>query len=276
MRTIKTINADAQMLGELKGLVEVYEELAASQMQHIRADILTSREFFEGLAKLSEEVGADFSRVPQQANQRSVAVFISANGGMFGEIVEKVFMDFLRYIREVPSDVVIVGKWGTEMMRNYAPNIQYSYREISDNTFDLEELTAIMGDLGTYGKIMVFYGKFQSLATQQSTRQTISGNLLVPADQRKLAGKHLKFIYEPSIDAISAVFSSEIFASVFEQTVRESQLAKYASRLMHLDGALTRIDEHYISIDKEKRKAKKRKNEKRQLAMTAGIKARGI
>lgn len=276
MQTLKNLNQDQKSLVEMKGLVEIYEEIAAGHMQKIRADIVTSREFYDGLAKLSEEVGADFTNLRVVSNKPTVVVFISANAGMFGDIVNKIFFQFVEFVRGNPYDVLVVGKWGEEMMREFAPDIVHKYVELADDKVDLEVLSHLMYDLFAYGKIIVYYGKFDSVVNQTPTSATISGQMLPANRPKKVENKSLRFLYEPTLERISEVFGNEIYASVFEQTLRESQLAKYASRLMHLDSALDRIDDTITDVVGAKRRVRKRLNDKKQLAIAIGFRARQI
>lgn len=268
MKNIKALRTDQQTLEQLKGLLEVYEEVAAAKMQKIRAEILTSRAFYEGLARLSEEVGADFQGVSQQRNNRAVAVFISANAGLYGSILEEMFTKFVAFVSSNPVDAVVVGSWGADMMRTHAPQLAYRYENIGDDSVDIESLGRLMGSLARYGKIIMFYGKFNSIVNQAPASEIISGQMLPVTSKRELAARQFDFIYEPSIPEISEVFSTEIMASLFEQSLRESQLAKHASRLMHLDSAMDKIDEETKTVYAQRKKLTKRLMDKRQLAAT--------
>lgn len=267
MRNIKTLQADSQTYTELKGLIEVYEEMAAAKMQKIRTEILTSRAFYEGLAKLSDEIGADF-RNTSKKNNKAIAVFISANAGLYGDILEDMFRQFIEFVRSNPVEACVVGSWGADRMRLQAPEISYRYENIGDDTIDIETLSRLMGSLSSYGKIIVFYGKFNSIVNQSAASATISGELLPQKDDKTLTQRQLHFLYEPSVPDISEVFTNEIMASLFEQSIRESQLAKQASRLMHLDTAMDRVDENIKTVYAEKKKATKRTMDKKQLATT--------
>jgi F0F1-type ATP synthase gamma subunit len=57
-------------------------------------------------------------------------------------------------------------------------------------------------------------------------------------------------LFEPDIEHILMFFEKQIFTSVFEQTIRESQLAKFASRVMVMDRANENIKERLKQMAK--------------------------
>ena len=84
------------------------------------------------------------------------------------------------------------------------------------------------------------------------------------------------YLYEPTEAAVAEVFTKEIAAAVFDQTLKESQLAKFASRLMYLDTAIEKIDEKITGYKLEKAKAQKRAMGKKQAVAFSGIISRKI
>jgi F0F1-type ATP synthase gamma subunit len=280
MKTFKKIVNEIKDTTELTHVVEVYEQVAASKMQKIRNDILTSREFFEGLVKLSKDVGADFEGLVSAARGISTteaAVFVSANAGLYGDIIARTFDLFLQYLDEHKVDAYVVGKVGEEMMRRTAPGKTYRPFEMSDEEIEEQQFNILAKNLAGYERITVFYGRFQSIVSQESQAATISGEILSEyqgnkkATQQMLEGKKLKYLYEPDVAAVSNFFGKEIMTATFEAMLRESQLAKYGSRLMHLDMAINKIEEQLGDQNDQKLKIRKRMQEKKQRASLGGI-----
>jgi len=277
MKTYKQLTEEKKDMQEMRGLVEVYEEIAAKKMQAVREAILSSRAFFEGLAKLSEDVGADFSQFlnrvdPGSTHSVTAVVFISANEGLYGDIIERVFQAFLSFIKKDGVDVFVVGRVGAELMDSYAKGISYKKMEIGDDKIDEEEFSQVAKQLLPYKNIVVFYGRFQSIVNQEASSMTISGEMLqrlVP--EYEDVTKHMRYLYEPTLVDISNIFGNEIMASTLEASVRESQLAKFASRMMNLDVAMERIDEHLIKVGFERLKIHKRSLDKKQRQIISGV-----
>jgi F0F1-type ATP synthase gamma subunit len=271
MKTRKDLVLEEHDCLEMKGMAEVFEEIAAIKMQRIRMDTTKSRDFFEGLGKLSEEVGLDMSQMSAKKDE-DAAVYISANKGMYGDIVDKIFTDYLNFIKSHTVAPFVVGKVAIRLMSQYAPEVNYSYFELSDEEVDMQNFGYIMRNLIDFRKIYVFYGKFQNLANQDASSATVSGEML--SDMKPNEANRLNYLYEPSVAGVSKVFNNEILSSVMEQIMRESQLAKFGSRLMFLDSAIENIDGRMNSITLERRHAKRRLEDKKKLMTISGIFAR--
>jgi F0F1-type ATP synthase gamma subunit len=278
MKTIKSVISENKDTLELKGLIEVYEELAATKMQKIRAGILASRDFFEGLSRLSDEVGSDFAQVIAGFGKKTAAVFLGANTGLYGEIIDKTFGLFLDFIRQNRADVFVVGELGQELMRQHAPGVRYQLLNLDDDKIDPESFRELVLRILPYRRILVFYGKFKNLAVQLASQTGISGDLLPKSEEdwQMLRKKRLSYLYEPSLEGVSGVFAKEILTSIFEQTLRESQLARFASRLMRLDQAIENVNLSLAKLNGEKRSLRKKILGKKQNIMISGVMARAI
>ncbi len=275
MRTYKSVIDEGKDTFELKNIIEVYEETAAIKMQKIREEILMSREYYRSLGKLADEVGSDLQVVAAGAYQ-DAAVFLSANAGMYGDIIGKTFNLFLDFIKKNLVDLYVVGKEGEEMMRNYAPDFKFITLYLSDDTIEEDALGIVIKRLLEYRKVFLFYGKFQNIATQSAETMRVSPELLPKTEKnwQELKKKRLDYLYEPSVEAVSAVFAKEILSALMAQVFAEAQLAKFGSRLMFLDESLEKIDDRLADVLIEKRSLKKKLMDRKQNTMISGIMAR--
>ncbi|MEK7550897.1 MAG: F0F1 ATP synthase subunit gamma [Patescibacteria group bacterium] len=271
MRSIKKVIVEDRETLEIKGLVEVYEEIAAGKMQEIRESIMNARDFFERLATLSSEVGADLETAGL-GRTGDVAVFVSAGTGLYGDLIDRIFVGFMDFVQKNPRiDKVVIGKLGDEMMKFLAKDITYQYYDLVDEEIEAEKLSMLIKDLVRYKKIYLFYGKFRNIVNQETWTQAISGQVLGEIQGGKVSDKKFLYLYEPGVESVAKVFSEEIAGSVFDNTIEESRLAKYASRLMHLDTALEKINEKLKNLFFERIKVAKRVSERKQLASFAGL-----
>jgi F0F1-type ATP synthase gamma subunit len=266
MSSIKQIQANIESHLSMRDLVEVYERMAANTMRKIRDAILASREYYHNLAKLSAEVGADLSSVEEIKSKKSALVLLSSDDGMYGEIMDKVFGRFLKEIKEHPAaDVYISGKVGQELIAVVSPRTKYQPLAVVE----------VGEKLWQYREVEIFFGQFESIARQEPNSRVLSVNQL-ESTQDAWAGDaiaRLKYLYEPSVEAISDKFSKGIFVGVLQQTIKEDELAKNASRLMHLDKALSEIEKKLGTEQAKFGKANKRRVSKKQQLQLAGHKA---
>jgi len=272
----RQIQSEKENLSSLKGLVEVYEEIAASRMQRVRGAVLQSRQFLEGLLNVYRKAKAAYTKkgmagTLRRENGLTVAVLVTANSGLFGDIVEKVFKEFSKFVLEKKPQVVVLGKIGANLVSERLPGVLYNYFDISDEVVDLESFEMIMRYLLQFESIMVFYGQFRSILNQEPVMTSVTGDVMTLQQQieaEKLA-KTL-FLFEPSVQDIAVLFEGEILASLFEQTLHESLLAKYASRLQSLDRSQDSINKQFALIARQERNLARLSENRKQLTTFAG------
>ena len=285
MITKKTVIEEIDNLTGLKGMVETYEEIAASRIKKTRESVLKSRYFMEDLNYIFSEVKSSYRKEIDALmrknkikdknklsffvrNGKTLHVFISANTGLYGEIVKDTFNLFIEETKKTDSDVAIIGKQGLYFFLNEKLNKKYVYFDFPDNGIDDAVLKQIITAIISYEKVVVFFGKFQSIVTQSPTMSDISGNIESTQTKEEVT---MKYFFEPSIEKILAFFEQEIFASIFEQTMKESQLAKFAARIVTLDTSTENIRKRLGQMIYEKNKLVHHENNKKQLQVFSSI-----
>ncbi len=277
----KQILIEREGLLSLRGLVEVYEEVAASRMQKIRGAVLQSRQFLDGLLDIFKRVKAAYQIKVKHGesirpkNGKTVAVFVSANSGLYGDIVDRTFEKFSEFAKETNPDLVVLGKFGIKMMTDRLPGRLYNYYDFADDGVDLESFQMIMRYLMQFEKILVFYGQFKTILYQEPVATSVSGDAVVAVESVKVEGLEKKvasqYLFEPSVEVIAKVFEGEILTSVFEQTLHESQLAKYASRMLALDKSVENVENRLGKLHSEEMRLHHKFQNRRQLGTISGL-----
>lgn len=259
MSSLKNLKQTIDASTSMKGLVEVYEEMAATTMKEIRDAILGSRDYYHGLAHLSAEVGSDLGTLPALGKRQEALVLLSSDQGMYGDIIDRVFANFLHEMKaRSTASIFVAGRTGAELMRLLSPDTHFtllSMPKLTDNV-----LPNLIKTLFVYQRVTIFFGQFENIARQEPNVRTLTAGTLELTKQQ-WAGEvniKLKYLYEPTVEKIARVFSEEIFTGVFEQTFKEGELAKSASRLMHLDQALVTIDKGLTIAQSKYRRGQKR------------------
>lgn len=266
----RLLSEERQSLTGLWSLVEVYEEVAAARMQKVRGAVLASRQFLEEMLAVFGRVREVYKKKGFSGlakNGRTVAVFLSANAGLYGGIVDKTFEKFVQFAQESECDLVVVGKLGVKMMADRKVNKLYNYYDFPDDSVDPESLILVMRYLLQFEKIIVFYGKFRSILAQDPVMTAVSGENL----EVKTTGERVEYIFEPTIEEIAEVFEGQILASLFEQTLHESQLAKFASRLLNLDRSWENIGKNLELVERQELWWRRKTRNRKQLATMAGM-----
>lgn len=279
MRYQREINEEYKNVDALGGLIEIYGEIAAVRMKKTRSKVLKNRDFVEGINDIFKDTLASYAkrlsdlyrlgllkktgRVTFLAhNGKTVSVFLSANTGFYGEVVKRTYRTFLTDIRNSTVEVVIIGRLGRSLFLQDEPRRPYTYFDMPDYGSDVAKLAELIRHLVQYEAIRVYYGKYFSVVNQKPTQLTISAGTEIATNAA--SPKH-QFIFEPSVEKILMFFETEIFASLFDQAIRESQLAKFASRILAMDLATQNIQLRLKALDLEKMRSSHTTQARKQL-----------
>lgn len=279
MITKKILESEIENLEGLNNMIQAYEEIAASRIMHSRESVLTNREYINELNIIFREVISSYKKEVElllkkkkgknigdltfmNKNGKTLYLLISANTGLYGSLVKKTFDLFAINSGSPNSDRAIVGKLGLSMWQQTRNKEKYYYFDFPDQSVDIELFKKLLDFIVNYEKIIVFYGQFQNLVTQEATYSDISGHT-ANTDTESQTTK--KYLFEPSLGKILEFFEKQIFASIFEQTMREAQLAKIASRLKTLDQASENITKKLEEVTEEKSRTFHRQQNKKQL-----------
>jgi len=269
MITKKGLEAELENLFSLTGMVEAYQEIAAERIRKTRNSVLKSRSYLSEINTIFQQVKSSYKNDLEklskkgsfiEKNGKTLSVFISANTGLYGDIVQKTFDLFLSEIKDQKTEAVIIGKLGLILFEKEKLNTPYTYFDLPDQNIDSKALREIAVFLLKYQKIRVFYSQFQSIIKQEPAASDISGNLIEEESKEVI-----KYLFEPSLEEILTFFESEIFSSLFEQTVRDTQLAKFGSRLITLTQATENIKKRLKNVTIEKERIRHSDNNKKQL-----------
>lgn len=261
----KDITKEINQVSSLKVLTEVYGQIASIRMRKIRGFVLKNREFLANIESIFKDAldyyAQKLSVLVAQGkikeggkvtflahNGKTVSVLVSANTGFFGEVVKETYKSFLDGIRKEDVEVTIIGRLGRSLFLEEEPNRPYTYFELPDYGTDLAKLSETIKHLVQYEEIKVYYGKFYSVVTQKPTTFSIAAGKPIVRNVKKL---DVAYIFEPSVEKILMFFETQIFASLFDQAIRESQLAKFASRILSMDRANENIRKKLSDLNLE-------------------------
>lgn len=253
MSKYKQIQQEMVDIEALQTLSKIYADIASVRMKQTRDEVLHSRMYMESLTKVFEEIRAAYAKDIRKLmryqhekegltvlahNGKTVAVFLSANAGLYGPIVPETFNLFAETIHKEHVEATIVGRQGLSLFLSEFPNLPYTYFDLPDHG-DLGTFSStIINHIVQYDQVELFYGKFHSVIVQKPTETTISSLTQLKDGATKDAAQ---YYLEPDLETVLMFFEKELFASVFEQAVFESRLAKYASRIIAMDDANERI-----------------------------------
>ena len=297
MNYLKAILTQMQDLSTIKDIVGASEEIASMKMRAIRTKVLLSRDLNEELTEIYREVTISYKNqflqlMQEKKGQKTMAqfnastnalktgngklacVYLSANSGLFSKILEDTYKEFIAYLNKHQEAVpIIIGEFGRKLFLNDYPDRKFIFYPMSEDKSTEESLKTATEDLAFYSNVIIFYAKFETMAQQTTTILDVSGEdhskNLAPQNQPPTATVH--YLFEPSLEKIIIFFETEIFAGIIQQTVTESELARYASRITTLDMARENINRELSKTNLEKRFAMHRLLNKKQAEALTGL-----
>ena len=277
MKTERYLKNELLDLDGFLGMVEAYEEISAIRMRKVKKSVLSRREFLQGLNEAFSYIVYSYSVYKRalkkksgkdifNTNGRDVIVLLSSNTGLYGDLILRVFAKFAEEVKLSNSntDVVITGALGKRLFDAAKISKEYKYFELSDTASNDDNVKKLLDHITNYTTINVYHGVFKSILVQDAEKTYLTGELMkkiesssqeVNLDFKKNTG----FIFEPSIEKVAEYFEKQILSLIFEQSVFESGLSKFASRMVSLDTAASNISSRVAGMDFELKKAKHRK-----------------
>ncbi len=277
------------MLYNFHDLIETYEEIAAIRMRKVKKSVLMEREFLRGLSDVFRFVEMAYDtfliklgelkkgkRHFLKTNSKDVRVLLSANMGLYGEIVHKTIYKFIDDVKKSQDDVVVIGKRGKLIFESLVPGRTFQYFDFSDSGLDDENLRRILDYVLQYRNIYVYHGLFETILNQKSTVTNVTGDISKFAgyeegkEKREVENPKFGF-FEPSIEEVAAFFETQTLSVIFEQTMHESSLSKFASRMVTLDSAVSNVNTEIKKTNFSLKKLKHRNFNKKQITLISSI-----
>ncbi len=276
------------MLGTLRTLAEAYEQISVIRMQRVRGSVLTTRDFLDGLADIFKDVQQSYrdevedlikhhknskeSLSGLQKNGKTIAILLSSNNKLYGDIVARVFHLFIQDVKKNNYDVAIAGKVGRVMFEQQNLSKPYLYFDMPDEDAQLSDVVPVIKKVAEYQKIYVYYGRFLNIVSQEPAISEVlgDGSLL----DKPTAGdteKHTPYFFEPTLRKILAFFETQMFTSVLKQVVDESELSRLASRIKSMEDSLSTIEREQEQLHKTELRAKRMVENSKQLQRLSGI-----
>lgn len=285
MSTEKEIASEIEQLTSFRNLVRAYEEIASLRMMRTRDTVLKNRNFLAEIEAIFEKVRASYAwEVSKLAKKRkskdkeaitflahngkTVSVLLSANSGLYGSIVQTTFEEFMKEVGSQDVEVTIVGRQGLNLFQSEEPDKPHTYFEISDEKIRSGDLNELIKHIVQYEEIHVYYGKFVSVVTQKPDVLTIAAEISLEKGKSEVG---VSYIFEPTLERILMFFETQIFAARFEQTAREGQLSKFASRVMAMDRADENISKRVGKLGMRKLRVSHSVRNREQLNLLASM-----
>ena len=287
MSRLKEIKEEHKATLDIRDLVSTYQEIASIRMRSTRDFVLKNREYYDGVNKIFSLVLNSYRNqldalskkgksllTKKQAsslfnrNGSKIYVLLSANTYLYGSIVADTFNRFYEDLKtDASAHAAVVGKVGKRLLDDSDYTEKYTYFDLSDSLGDNSHLNDILKCILSYETVVVYHGSFKTILSQLPEASFLTGG----SESVQKTNKNIQFNFEPDFNTVLAFFEDQIIASNFEQSVNESYLSKYASRMISLDHSLGEIDKHVKKLNLRKQKVKHYVTNKKQQDTIAGL-----
>ena len=287
MNSKQEVTIEIERLDTIGNVVKAYQDIASSRIQRLRSSVVKNRDFMtelneifqqvkksydEEIKKLMKETNTknsdDFSVILK--NGKRACVYISANTGLYGSIVRRTFDLFMKETEQPNTDFIIIGKLGKRYFEQETQK-SYTYFDFPDDQFKVETAKQIVDILLAYETVIIYHGIFNNIISQSPIASNISGDELMQIQTQSSAKKDDHWIIEPSLYEVLKFFETEIFSSLLTQSIQESQLAKFGSRLLSLTDSSESIKTKKMEATLEKVRIRHFLTNKKQLNALNGM-----
>ncbi len=269
----KQIQQNIEQVTTLHRLMTAYEEIAALRMKRIREQVLKSRDFHAILSHYFHEI--KHTHTPQQPRQslpaegRPLAILISDDKGLYGEILQKTKDAFETFAQEHGDyELAVVGTVYEESIKQALTARSVHFFPLSGSTLSPDALRELMQLLSQFPRVTVFHGKFSTFVTQTPQSTNITGDEETVQEAPEVP---IQYVLEPSHDSLMTFFQQEIVSLLFEQALLEGTLSKEASRMVNLEQASDNARSEIKKLNRLTRILEAQNKNKQQITYLAGL-----
>lgn len=268
-------------ISTIKSVTDIYQQISAISILQVKNSVAKTRAFLAGvslvyghakqsyikqsqkLTSRKKEVGSlDFIR----RNKKEVLIFVSSNQTLYGDLISKVFKEFIRDVKEKRVDSVVIGKVGRVLIEKENIGSRVEFFDLADYKPEWTKIQDITDFINKYEKITVYYGEFLSILNQIPTKSNISGGNSLGNPVKVVKD----YIFEPTLKQIMEFFETQVIANLFHQKIYEAQLARFASRLLIMNDASNNANQQLENLKDDFLRIKKFNKNKKQLSTFSG------
>lgn len=281
MYSKRELNENIASVKTVKSLAEVYQEISAISITQVRYSVARTRKFLEGVSQVYSHAKQSYVRKVQiligkkkglenldfiRRNGKEIKVLVSANQNLYGNLIFRVFQEFIKDLKKSGEDALVIGKVGKNLVEKENLGSRVQYFELSDYKPEWTRIEDMTNVIGRYEKITIYYGEFVSVASQIPNKSDISGGVSLSTQ----VGEVRDYIFEPTTEQVMEFFEKQVVANIFHQKIYEAQLARFAARLLLMNQATDKAKKELDNLNTAHLKFTKYVSNKKQLTTVSG------
>lgn len=279
MSRLQEINKSLEQVRTISNISGVLEAVASIEISNIKQQVLKSKDFFEELwhlyTLLRKEGGSEFGS-GKQGNGKQLYIVITGQGGLSGDIDERLINSMLKVYDPNTADIAVVGHHGAVKLAQREEKI-VKYFNMPAKTNDIE-LSSMIELINQYSSATAFYQTYISLSDQQvrqiSLQAAVKGLMTESSSEDELITQR-NYIFEPSSQEVIAYLESTMLGIALGQIILESKLAQQASRFKAMSVAHDKSKENLKELKLDYNRAKRMMSDERIKEVINGLKNLG-
>lgn len=290
MKSSKYVKTELKNVESLNQLISSLEELSAMRYRKTKNNVLNTRSYLDEINFLYKQVKNNYKRIKESSGEKfvetkfreptkgTVYVLLTANGGLFGDVINRNFLNFKKYVSRIPADeIIVVGSVGQKLIEfsDLKDKLKYTYFPLSDSSLDRDNLDNILRFCLDFKTIVIFYTKFIEILTQKPVADSVTGDILfeeaISTFDTSQPQFENDFLFEPDIEKVLGLFETQMINTLFEQKVLESGLSKFTSRMVSLDTASQKTNESLKKLKLDYIKLKHIESNKKANVALSGV-----
>lgn len=276
MRRASLIEKDAESIGTLKDLTNVFESLASTQVAKMKSKVLESQDFFGLLWERYTSLRIDpkrriTNREGVGENGRNAIILISAEAGLSGDLDARVIETMVGENDLTKTDIVVLGSHGASQLTQRG--VSYTRFFKLPESDDFIDVSPVVEAVLPYKRIKVYYEEYVSLGSQIVKSIDLVSNIKDMSNEYE-EGTMTDYdtIFEPSLEEIALQMEETMMRIALSQTILQSALAQAASRFNAMTMAEDRAGELLGEYKREFHRAKRSESDRRLREVLVGIK----
>jgi ATP synthase F1 gamma subunit len=278
MKRASDLATQEAAMATLVELTSVFEGIASMRISQIKNQVLQSTKFFNELwsiySQLDVSEAFSFGRAKSdKAIDKELFIIITGEGGLSGDIDQKLVQLMLRDYDRDKNDIVVVGRHGAMQLAQHG--VSYNkYFKLPTRDRDINVLP-LVGIIRQYKSTKVYYQEYISLMVQDVRRIELSNEVKNRGQAANKSGDVINestYIFEPSTYEVAAHLERSMMQIALSQLILQSKLAQYASRFRAMSASHERADEGQSELHLAYNRARRAVKDERLKEMVNGLK----
>lgn len=277
MKRLTEIAHDETSMGTLVELTGAFEGIASMRISQIKSQVQQSTRFFNELWHIYSQLRVDTSfsfgrdKVDHHVIDKELYIIITAEGGLSGDIDQKLVELMLQTYDKNKNDIIVIGHHGAVQLAQRGIGIKKYFKlPVKDRNINTEP---IIREVQQYRSTKMFYQEYVSLMVQDVRRIDLSVAVKERAagDKTEDVISEETYIFEPTAYAVAAHLERNMMQIAVSQLILDSKLAQYASRFRAMSASHDRAEESKAELRLHYNRARRSTKDERLKEVINGL-----